>query len=241
MRAAAHAIAPLQRVEHVRVAAQNADAELLDAALLRSQDSEPLLRLWINEQCLVTTRRLSARDEFTAAARASSARGWPVLVRESGGTTVAHGPDVLNVSLAFVASTHERGIEAAFLRLRQLLIPALRKLGVDADMGEVPGSYCDGRFNVRVAGRKVAGTACRIRSVAGRTGVLAHASLLVDGDPSVGMAAVGAFERRLGLHASYRADALGTLAMLGVTAPVTETGHAGTRNPSASQAGCRHR
>jgi lipoate-protein ligase A len=214
MQALAWAIDPAARV-HRQAAPSLApeDALIDDAAAL--PPGEAAIRLWINPPCLVTTRRLAARDAFAAAARASGRAGWPVLVRSSGGTTVAHGPGVLNVSLAFIAAAPGVAIELPYRRLAQRLVPALARLGVAAEMGCVPGSYCDGRFNLRAAGQNVGGAACRIGQRGGRTAVLVHAALLVEGDPAMGLAAVAALEQGLGLPADYRAGAHVTLAKLG--------------------------
>ncbi len=61
--------------------------------------------------------------------------------------------------------------------LAAVLVALLRRVGVDARVGEVPGEYCPGRFSVNVDGRfKVAGTAAR--RISGAT--LLSAVLLVD-------------------------------------------------------------
>ena len=66
--------------------------------------------------------------------------------------------------------------------------------------GATPNSFCDGAWNLSLNGRKVVGTAQRIRPVGnGQRRILAHALILVEGDLAAGAAAVDAFHRDLSL------------------------------------------
>jgi lipoate-protein ligase A len=77
----------------------------------------------------------------------------------------------------------------------------------------VEGSFCDGRFDLAVGGRKLAGTAQSWRRVAGRPVVLAHAVIVVDAEPEALTEAANAFERNLGSGRRYRAEALTSVAL----------------------------
>jgi hypothetical protein len=175
-----------------------------EAALLARPHRPPLGRLWRAGPQLVTTRRIAARPGFAEAAVRSRERGWPVVVRASGGTTVIHRPGVLNVSLALASD----GIGHAYRMLGAILIEALAPLLDDLDLGPVPGSYCDGAHNLRWRGRKLAGLAAMVR---GRV-TLVHASLVVGGDLAADVAAIGAFERDVGLDTALRPDVLASVA-----------------------------
>lgn len=73
------------------------------------------------------------------------------------------------------------------------LIALMSRLGCEAKSGAVPGSFCDGAYNIVVDGRKVMGTAqrwTRVRSNASRQIVFAHAMLLVNADIQSGVRAV---------------------------------------------------
>jgi lipoate-protein ligase A len=183
-------------------AAVRRDAELLEA--VRDGRAPATARVWENERCLVAARSDARLPRFEAA-RADLARaGWPVVVRESGGTAVPHAPGILLVSLAF--RPPERApftIESAYDALCRPLEAALARLGVEAARGEVAGAFCDGRFDLAVGGRKIAGTAQRWRARPGasapeRGAVLAHALLLVDVDLDEAAAAVNRFYRAAG-------------------------------------------
>ncbi len=186
-------------------AAIDRDSVLLDDVLASGEPAAPV-RLWVNPRCLVVPRAAARNPAFAAAAALSDAAGWPVYLRDSGGATVAHRPGILNVSLFGTGPSEGLAIDAFYSQLTGLLVEAFAALGTAAEVGPVPGSYCDGRFNIGVAGRKIAGTACRIRQTKLRTAILAHAVVSVEGDPAADVAAVSAFERLLGLPGAYRAD-----------------------------------
>ncbi len=65
------------------------------------------------------------------------------------------------------------------------LIGWLRSLGIEASTGALPGSYCDGNYNVLCGGKKLVGTAQAWRGgLAGMASrhpgyVLAHASIVI--------------------------------------------------------------
>jgi len=184
----------------------DADAERL-AALLNGDAAARGLRLWTNTKCLVTTRRFAALPTFARAAAESAARGWPVHVRTSGGTTVVHRPGMLNVSAFDAWIDDGRDVTKAFERFCGRLVAVLRSAGVDADVGWVPFSHCDGRFNLTVAGRKIGGTASLVRRRRSMVAMLAHASIWIEGDVMVDLEAVERFERDIGCGVAYNRSA----------------------------------
>ncbi|GEM_PF-1283878 len=172
------------------------------------------LRLWTNRRCLVVPRSFAQRERFAAAAAASEAAGWPVFLRPSGGSAVVHRPGILNISLVTVRRAGTIDIAEAYRMLGARIVAALGALGVPAALGAVPGSYCDGRFNIVAGGRKLAGTACLLRPAGARIGMLAHAMLAVTGDVAADVVAVARFEAEMGLAPAYDACAHVALAEL---------------------------
>ena len=70
--------------------------------------------------------------------------------------------------------------------------------GLAADRGPIGAAFCDGRFDLAIGGRKIAGTAQRWRAVPGgpspeRGAVLLHAVVLADTDRAEGIGAVNRF------------------------------------------------
>ena len=183
------------------------DAELGRAA--GNDQRPPTYRIWENRQCLVVTPREERLPGFDKASRASSAGGWPVVTRESGGTAVPHARGILQTSI--LVPQHRLGphaLEAIYRALCDPVRAALAGIGVDAGYGEVPGSFCDGRFNLVANGRKIAGTSQRWRGglpPSRKPGgyVIAHMVLFVDADMTAATEAVNRFYRNAGEDASF--------------------------------------
>jgi len=186
-----------------------------DAALgeaVARGESPPTLRLWENRRALVVGPGERQLPEFEAAFRRLSRDGWPVLVRDSGGSAVPHGPGILLLTLVLPRrDVPWFSIESLYRALCAPLVLALDGLGVATAFGAAPGAFCDGRFNLVHRGRKLAGTAQLWRGApAGGTGgyAMAQALLAVDCDLAAAHAALNRFyelagsDRRLDPRAS---------------------------------------
>lgn len=193
------------------------DVELARALLASSGDAAPppaLFRIWTNAQSLVVTRREERLPSFAAAAQASATRGWPVVVRDSGGTTVPHLPGTLLLTLllprrhAEDPPVPEPRADEVFTLLCEPVIEAMARLGVTATYGAVPRSFCDGRFNLVAHNRKIAGTAQRwcggLPRYPVRDGfIMAHLALYVDADMHAATGAVNAFLQEAGSDGTF--------------------------------------
>jgi octanoyl-[GcvH]:protein N-octanoyltransferase len=191
-----------------------------------------VLRLWRTSPCLVVTSLLAHRAAFAAAADASAARGWPVVVRRTGGGPVPQTKGTLNVSLAYVTPRDQApGIDAAFKHFAEGMLAALQSCGVTAAVGEIAGSCCPGRYDIAIGARKIIGIAQRRRQgTAGgeRDGallsaVLVHAMVWVDGtlDPEIDH--LERFLDEAGAPIRFRRDVMGTLqGISGVSADAFE-------------------
>jgi octanoyl-[GcvH]:protein N-octanoyltransferase len=172
------------------------DAELLEAV---RRGAPPVARVGENARCLVAARSDTRLPRFAEAAEGMAREGWPVCVRESGGTTIPQGPGILSLTLVFrpppgAPFTIEAGYDAVCRPIER----ALARLGLGAERGPVGAAFCDGRFDLSIRGRKIAGTAQRWRAVPGgpnpeRGAVLLHAVLLADTDRAEGIGAVNRF------------------------------------------------
>lgn len=141
--------------------------------------------------------------------------GVAVELRPSGGGVVPQGPGILNMSLAFPVRQPIGSLSDPIYRhLCAILQDALAGLGIRAEARAVAGSFCDGRYNLAVSGRKIAGTAqyWRRRGANGHA-VLAHAVLLVNADPAVATGLTNAFEAALGSGRAYDPDAVTSVAL----------------------------
>ncbi len=164
----------------------------------------PLARLWENPQSLIVTRRETRLPDYQYACRTLQADGWPVIVRESGGTAVPHGPGTLNFSLLYALDPQQSyDLDAVYQALCEPIRRALAQLDLEALYGCVDGAYCDGRYNLVVDGLKVTGTAqrkviCRDNQDAVKHAVLAQAMLMVDCDAAAGTRVVNRFYQLAG-------------------------------------------
>lgn len=163
--------------------------------------------LWAARTGIVVPRRYTALPGWAAAA--ADARHGELQVRASGGGLVPQGPGVWNLSLAWPApGAAPTGTDTVYRELCSALAAALARLGVSASPQAVSGSFCDGRYNLAVQGRKIVGTAQAWRRAGGVPMVLAHAVIVVDADPVALTARANAFEAALGTATRYREDAV---------------------------------
>lgn len=104
--------------------------------------------------------------------------GLPVYERIAGGTVV-----ILDEGcLSFAVSEPCRDFTAVhrnFDRLTEGVRRGLRRLGVEAEFGEAPGSFCPGPYDLLAGGRKIAGIAQAMR----RGFAMVSGMLIVSQDP----------------------------------------------------------
>lgn len=110
---------------------------------------------------IVVPRSYRHKPSFAAARAALAADGLPVHIRLSGGGVVPQSPATVNLQLAYPArATHPAvAAEQHYRHLCALLQKLFAAFAIPTDYHSVPGSFCDGRFNLAVGGRKIAGTA----------------------------------------------------------------------------------
>ncbi len=147
--------------------------------------------------------RLPALDRALAWARH---RRLPVFGRPSGGRAVLVDAGCVTFAVARPCRDLTR-IHANYLELAAGALAGLESLGLQAGFGSVPGSFCEGPFDLVTSGRKVAGVAQSVsRGAAVVTGLL-----LVSQDPASAVALLEAFYRQAGAQARFRPDAVTNL------------------------------
>lgn len=185
------------------------DEQLLDLVL--NGDSGPCLCINRAPRCLVATVRESRMPGFAGSCRSLSAQGWPVIVRCTGGSCVPQGPGVITFSMVH---RKVRGwyLDDAYQLLCDFLSIFLASYGLSTTTGEVPGSFCDGRYNLQVGGQKLVGTAQRWAGGSrDNAAVLAHACLLVDLDLVEATEKINSLYRMCGNSLQFTADSCVTL------------------------------
>jgi len=100
---------------------------------------------------------------YGEAAAAARAQGFDPVKRLAGGRAAVF----CDQTVAFAWAQHNEdpwpGTHARFREMAAVLERALRRLGVDARTGAVPGEYCPGEYSINAGGRtKLAGLGQRI-------------------------------------------------------------------------------
>ena len=108
---------------------------------------------------------------FGAAVKAAGRRGFGTVERLAGGRAAVFHEGTIAVSWAIPDPRAREGIRPRFEALAGIVAQALRELGVDARIGEVPGEYCPGEHSVNARGRtKLMGVGQRIVDGAAHVG-----------------------------------------------------------------------
>jgi lipoate-protein ligase A len=167
--------------------------------------------LWQVPVGFVVPRRYTLLPGWAAASR--NAHG-EARVRASGGGLVPQGPGVWNLSLVWsMRNAPLSNTDGVYRGLCDELSAAFVRLSILATPQPVNGSFCDGRYNLAVNGRKLAGTAQAWRQIGDQRVVLAHAVIIVDADPAELTRRANAFEETLGTDTRYSASALTSIAI----------------------------
>ena len=123
----------------------------------------PLLRCYRPHATVAFGRRDTFLPGFAGAARAARRRGYTPVIRGAGGRAAAYDEGCLVLDEIVPAADSMAGIQARFSEEAELQARALRSVGVDARVGQVPGEYCPGEFSVNARGEtKLVGAAQRI-------------------------------------------------------------------------------
>jgi octanoyl-[GcvH]:protein N-octanoyltransferase len=133
----------------------------------------PTFRLHRPGRILAFSKQDAASRGFDDAVSAARDAGFEPVVRLVGGRAAVYHEHTLALSWAVPDPRPSARTEARFRELAELLQGALRDLGVDANVGEVPGEYCPGRWSVNARGAtKLAGTGQRLIAGAAHRGAV---------------------------------------------------------------------
>ena len=131
--------------------------------LVAAGRSGAVLRSYRPQPTLAFGRRDSFLPGFPQAVAAARQRGFTPVVRGAGGRAAAYDSACLVFDEVMPAEDSMSGIQARFADGAERQASALRRLGVDARVGQVPGEYCPGEFSVNARGQtKLIGAAQRI-------------------------------------------------------------------------------
>jgi lipoate-protein ligase A len=131
----------------------------------------PAALIWTSSRYVGATRRETRLSGFARASEAAAELGFPVLVRNSGGGAVAANRGALSFSLTYPVDNLRHGLYERYSEGLDLVAASLRRVGVEAERGEVEGEFCPGAYSVRSGGPrgvKHAGLAQRVTRRAAR-------------------------------------------------------------------------
>jgi octanoyl-[GcvH]:protein N-octanoyltransferase len=133
----------------------------------------PTVRLHRTGRALAFGRQDAASDRFDAAVAAARDVGFEPIVRLAGGRAALYHEGTIALSWVTPDPNPTSGTHSRFEELSELVAAAVRRLGVDARVGEVPGEYCPGAYSVNARGRsKLVGIGQRIISGGAHLGVV---------------------------------------------------------------------
>lgn len=155
----------------------------IDDTLCRRAANNPdwgIARTWVHRKTVVLGIQDNRLPFINEGISYLKSNGYDVIVRNSGGLAVVLDEGVLNISLIFdegkgMTIDHGYSLMVHFIRL--LLGDELGGLIED---GEIKESYCPGRYDLSIGGRKFAGISQRRL----RGGVAVQIYLAVDGSGS---------------------------------------------------------
>ena len=127
-------------------------------------------------------KRDAVTTGYADAVRAARDGGYEAIERLAGGRAAVFHEDTIALAHAVPDPDPRRRVTERFTMTSDLVTAALRRLGVDARVGEVAGEYCPGSHSVNARGeRKLVGVGQRL--VAG--GAHICAVIVVDGSARV--------------------------------------------------------
>ena len=104
-----------------------------------------------------------ADPRYEAAAEAARATGFAAVERLAGGRAAVFHTGTIAIARAYSDPQPPKRTYARFEEMAGLIAEALRELGVEARVGEVPGEYCPGAYSVNARGAaKLAGIGQRM-------------------------------------------------------------------------------
>jgi octanoyl-[GcvH]:protein N-octanoyltransferase len=156
------------------------DDPALDAAVSRAvmhrvaQGALPeTLRLARPAAVVAFAKRDALARGYARALAVGRGRGFGAILRLAGGRAAVFHEGTLELAHAVPDPDPKPRIHERFEATATLIARALRGLGVDARVGEVPGEYCPGRWSVNAAGaRKLAGIGQRVVAGGSHTGAV---------------------------------------------------------------------
>lgn len=157
-----------------------------------SGNSPATARTWVHHNTIVLGIQDTRLPYLKDGIDYLEARGYRVIVRNSGGLAVVLDEGVLNISLILPEKEGTIDINQGYDTMTALVEQLLEPYGASFEAYEIVGSYCPGSYDLSIGGKKFAGISQRRM----RGGVAVQIYLCVDGSGSERAALIGEFYKR---------------------------------------------
>ena len=139
----------------------NLDDQLsTDKALASSLDPKTLLVRFWSAQGIILGKLDTLLPDFQKGLSALEKADQKILVRKAGGLAVACDEGILNLSILFSKDTPLiGGLNESYAFGVELMKHLLQDLHLSIQEGEIKDSYCPGKYDLSVSGKKIAGMA----------------------------------------------------------------------------------
>lgn len=129
------------------------------------------IRLYRPDAVVAFGRQDAVSEGFESAVKAARERGFSSVIRLAGGRAAVFHEDTIALARSIPDSDPTSRTFARFEETAEIIAASLRRLGVDARVGEVPNEYCPGGYSINAAGRtKLAGIGQRLIAHAAHVG-----------------------------------------------------------------------
>jgi octanoyl-[GcvH]:protein N-octanoyltransferase len=125
---------------------REATRDLLDTV---AESGTPIVRAWTPHRQLAFGRRDTNEQEYDDARAAAAERGFPPVERSVGGRAVAYTGSTVAFAALEPTDESRTGLTERYEEAVDTVVTALGSLGVDAERGEPPDSFCPGDYSVQ--------------------------------------------------------------------------------------------
>ncbi|MCF6138963.1 lipoate--protein ligase family protein [Pseudalkalibacillus berkeleyi] len=126
-----------------------------------SDESPPTVRAWVHQKTVVLGIQDSRLPNLRDGVNFLKSQGYNVIVRNSGGLAVVLDDGVLNLSLILSEKKNKIDIDQGYDAMVYLTQKMLNTYGLSFDTKEISTSYCPGKFDLSINGKKFAGISQR--------------------------------------------------------------------------------
>ncbi|MFC7391915.1 lipoate--protein ligase family protein [Scopulibacillus cellulosilyticus] len=157
-----------------------------------SGESSCAARTWVHHDTIILGIQDTKLPHLKEGLDYLTSQGYHYVVRNSGGLAVVLDEGVLNISLIFPEKNHRISIDQGYAAMVSFSEKMLEAYHLTIEAREITGSYCPGRYDLSVDGKKFAGISQRRL----RHGVAVQIYLCVDGSGSQRAALIKEFYKR---------------------------------------------